>query len=64
MTFNLTLFDVYAQSADVLLLSFPPLSTDRRTEMKLFEMRRLSANTTKKNSSSSSISRMSNSGFS
>ncbi|KRX57093.1 Inositol-trisphosphate 3-kinase A, partial [Trichinella sp. T9] len=33
-------------------------------EMKLFEMRRLSANTTKKNSSSSSISRMSNSGFS
>ncbi|KRX17407.1 Inositol-trisphosphate 3-kinase A [Trichinella nelsoni] len=33
-------------------------------EMKLFEMRRLSANTTKKNSNSSSISRMSNSGFS
>ncbi|KRZ71125.1 Inositol-trisphosphate 3-kinase A, partial [Trichinella papuae] len=33
-------------------------------EMKLFEMRRLSTNTTKKNSSSSNISRMSNSGFS
>ncbi|KRZ25385.1 Inositol-trisphosphate 3-kinase A, partial [Trichinella pseudospiralis] len=33
-------------------------------EMKLFEMRRLSKNTTKKNSNSSSISRMSNSGFS